>query len=127
MKPMSKYEFVPGLVETIPHRLLLTGTPVENRPREAFGLLRALDPGQFNDFFRYGLRYCDGQKEDAGRRQVWVFNGLSNAAELRERIKPLMIRREKSQVLKDLPPKRRVTIEVELSNAAEYERAARGE
>ncbi len=119
---MATYSFVPGLVEKIPHRLMLTGTPVLNRPVEMFTLLRALKPAEYDNFFRYAKRYCGAEQTGYG----WDFGGATNQAELRERLKDVMIRREKDQVLTDLPAKRRVTVDVELSNQKEYDRAEFG-
>lgn len=118
---MPTYQFVPGLVEKIPHRLLLTGTPVLNRPVEAFTLLRALRPAEYDNFFGYAKRYCGAYNNGYG----WNFNGASNQAELREKLRDVMIRREKDQVLTDLPEKRRVTVDVELSNQKAYEKVSR--
>ena len=39
----------------LPHRILLSGTPMRNRPRELFPLLHLLDPVQFRSFLPYDL------------------------------------------------------------------------
>lgn len=121
---MTTYQHVPGLVDSIPNLLCLTGTPALNRPSELWTTLRALAPAEFGNFFQFGRRYCDGHKVSiGGGRTAWDFTGSSNRAELRDRVKSIMIRREKDQVLTDLPPKRRVNVDVELSNRDAYDKA----
>lgn len=105
---------------------LLTGTPAPNGPRELVQLLvmlRAID--RFGGEFNFLKRYCDGQQTAFG----WDFSGASNTAELHERLRAtVMIRREKSDVLKDLPEKSAPKIvEVDLSNRRDYDAANRAE
>jgi len=90
-------------------KLLLTGTPILNRPIEGFPLFNYLEPQQFRSFMKYALKYCNGNKTEWG----WDFSGASNTEELQEKIRSLfMIRRLKSDVLAELPPKRRQVIEI---------------
>ena len=91
--------------------MILTGTPVQNRPRELFPLLNMVDPGSWPNFFQFAKRYCNAHQTRFG----WDFSGSSNLPELHERIKPWVLRRTKDQVLKELPGKRRVDIVLELS------------
>lgn len=90
--------------------LLLTGTPILNRPAEIFSLANALDPDFFSDAFQFERRYCNGRKTDYG----WDARGASNLPELQRELRSrIMVRRQKSQVLKDLPPKTRQLIELD--------------
>ncbi len=114
---MATRTFVPGLASGIKHVIALTGTPIINRPVEAFTLLQALRPDEYDNFFSYAKRYCGAEKTQYG----WDFSGCTNAPELRERLKDVMVRRTKDQVLTDLPAKRRVTIDVELTNRDDYD------
>ena len=104
-------------------RVVMTGTPIVNRPIELFTLLNALDPAQWSNRFGYAKRYCGAvQKEIPVRgkfggqrewRKVWDFSGSSNLEELQRKLREtIMVRRLKSEVLKDLPAKRRQVIEV---------------
>jgi SWI/SNF-related matrix-associated actin-dependent regulator 1 of chromatin subfamily A len=105
-------------------RFLLTGTPVLNRPQELWPLLYVISPKDWPSFFEFGKRYCAGYKGRWG----WDFTGSSNEEELHERLKgKYMLRRMKTEVLKDLPEKRRDSIVVVLSEAKakEYHKAAR--
>ena len=88
-------------------RYALTGTPVPNRPIELQPILGYLDPDNFGNFFAFAKRYANAYKGRFG----WDFSGSSNLDELRKRLRSsLMIRREKSEVLTDLPAKRRQVI-----------------
>ncbi|KXS55149.1 MAG: helicase domain-containing protein [Marinobacter sp. T13-3] len=96
------------------HRtLLLTGTPILNRPKEIWTLANALDPDYFHNKMKFALRYCNAHETEHG----WNMDGASNLSELyRELRSRIMVRRRKADVLKDLPPKTRQIIP--LSNDA---------
>jgi SWI/SNF-related matrix-associated actin-dependent regulator 1 of chromatin subfamily A len=102
------------LARQIPHVICMTGTPLLNRPREVWTLTQAIDTTVFPSFFKFAKEFCDAKQDRYG----WDFNGASNidklARILRER---LMVRRAKMDVLKELPPRRRVTIPVVLNGA----------
>ncbi len=78
------------------HRLCLTGTPMENHLGELWSLFHFLLPGylgnqkSFNKLFRYPI-----EKEGDGARKL----------ALQKRIAPFLLRRAKSVVASDLPPK----------------------
>lgn len=111
-KPV-RYERQPGLVDNASRLVFLTGTPIENRPKEMFPLLNALDPKTFPSFFPFALRYCAAIKKTiyvpGGRgrtTQVWDFTGKSNELELQEKLRStIMVRRLKKEVEKELPEK----------------------
>ena len=86
-------------------RVFMTGTPVLNRPVELWPLVQALDPqGLGRNFFAFAKRYCNAYNNGHG----WDFSGSSNLDELQARLRAtFMVRRLKSEVLKDLPAKRR--------------------
>jgi len=107
------------IAKDIPNRILLTGTPVLNRPRELFTQLNIIDPISYPKFTTFAFRYCGAENTDYG----WDFNGVSHAEELNDRLKTTMVRRTKAQVLQELPDKRRQTIVVLLSNEEEYFKA----
>jgi SWI/SNF-related matrix-associated actin-dependent regulator 1 of chromatin subfamily A len=87
----------------IPHKIALSGTPILNKPTEYFPTLNLIKPLHFpswNSFCYKWLEYDPNLKKyltiRPDRRDSW-FNFTSS----------FIIRREKSQVLKDLPPIRR--------------------
>jgi len=90
-------------------KIILTGTPILNRPIEAYPILKALSPEMFGNWFQYATRYCNGERTAYG----WDVSGSSNLGELQERLRSTcMVRRLKADVLKELPDKRRQLIEV---------------
>jgi SNF2 family DNA or RNA helicase len=90
-------------------RILLTGTPIVNRPVELFPLINYLNPGEFPKFFPYAKRYCAAVQTRWG----WDFSGASNLGELQNRLRrTVMVRRLKKDVLTELPPKVRQIVEV---------------
>lgn len=97
----------------------LSGTPLTTRPRDLWNPLDLLYPGRFGRYWDYARRYCEAhQKEVEGlEEEVWDTSGASNLDELSERLKPLMLRRTKGEVL-ELPPRQRVMLPVELPKRA---------
>jgi SWI/SNF-related matrix-associated actin-dependent regulator 1 of chromatin subfamily A len=90
---------------------LLTGTPMTNRPRDLFNLLRCAGHPASRSFLSFAKRYCDAYRNDFG----WVTTGASNIPELNLLMKEVMLRRTKEEVL-DLPPKLRSWIPVDVSS-----------
>lgn len=101
------------LAQDIPVRLLLTGTPILNRPKELVHQLRILGQlGEFGGFWNFVKRYCDAKQGRWG----WDFSGSSNRHELNKRLRETcMVRRLKVEVKGDLPPKqdRMVSLEID--------------
>ena len=101
------------------HALFLTGTPFLNRPIELFNILDMVEPGKWN-LGKYGTRYCGGFDYWKG-----PLKGAENLSELRSKLKSIMIRRLKRDVLKDLPALSRVVLPIDI-RTTEYRRALRG-
>jgi SNF2 family DNA or RNA helicase len=88
-------------------KLITTGTPLENHLGELWNLFQFINPGLlgssdgFNDRFAIPIeRFQDDTRRD----------------QLRRLIQPFMLRRRKSEVLKDLPEKTEIVLSVELSD-----------
>ena len=107
----------------IQYVLMLSGTPFMNRPSELFPLLNMLDPNSYANYYDFARRYCGAQYIDG----FWYFppGVVTNIEELAERLKDVMIRRTKKEVLKDLPELTRTSVPVEISNMKEYKTAVR--
>jgi SNF2 family DNA or RNA helicase len=69
------------------HKIALTGTPIENSINDLKSLFDFLIPGFFGTSREYKKMY------------------ENNHEQLRKKIRPLMLRRKKEDVLKELPPK----------------------
>jgi SWI/SNF-related matrix-associated actin-dependent regulator 1 of chromatin subfamily A len=103
--------------------LFLSGTPFLNRPVELFNLLNMINPIEWENYWAYTGRYCDRQQKWIGRgRKVWDVSGASNLDELRRRIEPIMLRRTKKDVLKDLPELTRTVLPLDNEYKIEYNR-----
>ncbi len=104
------------------NRIILTGTPILNKPIELWHLLHWLRPEVWpmSSFMKYALRYCGAHQRRVNRsgRFVWFMDGATNLDELRAMLSGLMIRRLKSEVLKELPDKRRQIIEIPVNGMA---------
>mmetsp|Transcript_37258 Transcript_37258/g.81146 ORF Transcript_37258/g.81146 Transcript_37258/m.81146 type:complete len:361 (+) Transcript_37258:586-1668(+) len=85
--------------------LLLSGTPMFARPIELFSQLLTLRPDIFKES-EYQVRYCEPTLLKFKNKTIREFKGCANEDELRFiLVKYFMIRRLKSEVLKDLPSK----------------------
>jgi hypothetical protein len=89
-------------------KLALTGTPLENNLMELWSLLSIVAPGLFPSPKRF---------EDFYRKPIEKEADAEKLAQLRQRIRPLMLRRTKDQVLKELPPKTEQVIDIDLDPA----------
>jgi len=100
--------------------IAMTGTPIENYPVEIFNIVNILNPKIFPNYYDFTKRFCDA-KNDGFSRNI---KGVSNPEELyRILTKTVMIRRKKSEVLTDLPPKNICVLPLEITNRKEYRTA----
>ncbi|KAF7711359.1 hypothetical protein HF521_000370 [Silurus meridionalis] len=85
------------------HKVLLTGTPLQNSVEELFSLLNFLEPVQFPSESTFLEEFGDLKTEEQVKK-------------LQAILKPMMLRRLKDDVEKNLAPKEETIIEVELTN-----------
>lgn len=117
-----------GLLWRTHRSLFLTGTPMENFPREIWPIAAALCPAKFGDREAFEQRYCSRHQEERDGELVWVSTGGTHLGELQQRLRAtFMVRRLKADVLKELPPKRRQLVvlgdqEVDWSAHPEFRR-----
>lgn len=88
--------------------VMLTGTPMTNRPADVWTICHYMQPNVFKDKWAFLMRYCD-PKRVFGRLD---FSGSSNLEELHRKMQPFMIRRLKKDVLPQLPDKQYQVIEL---------------
>ena len=107
---------VTAICKITPFVLMLSGTPIINRPVDLFTQLRITNPDKFTDWWKFTRRYCKGHQGPFG----YDATGLSNAGELHSMISSIMHRVKKSDCL-DLPSKMRKKLPVTVKLAAEYD------
>lgn len=81
-----------------PFALVLSGTPLENRIEELFSVVEFIDDRRLGPAFKFFNRHRI--VDEKGK-----LLGYKNLDDLRERLKPVLLRRTRSAVIKDLPPR----------------------
>jgi len=89
-------------------RLAMSGTPIENNLGELYSLFSFLNPAMFSTVGEFERDYLNPIQRQADK---------DVASELRKKVYPFILRRLKSEVLKDLPPKVEQVLYVEMSDA----------
>ncbi|GJD12175.1 Chromodomain-helicase-DNA-binding protein 6 [Galdieria sulphuraria] len=84
------------------HRILLTGTPIQNSSAEVWALLNFLEPSKFSDESSFLSKFAE-------------ISDSETAEKFREMLRPYMLRRQKEDVEKSIPPKEETIISVELT------------
>ena len=122
------------------YKIELTATPIGGKPNKLWPLLHFIDPKEFPTFKPFKNKYGiykdlkpvdkseeeelegdenpkDPKKEEKKSRGGEIYMGPQNLDELNKVLRSkYMIRRNKEEVAKDLPPKTRRIIELELSH-----------
>ncbi len=100
------------------YRLVLTGTPMENRIEELASVVEWVDDMALEPKWRLGAVHAvraDGRKEVTGVRHLET---------LRQRLRPCMVRRIRQDVLDQLPARTDVRVPIELTDAQREEHDA---
>jgi hypothetical protein len=84
------------------HRVLMTGTPLQNNTVELWSLLNFIEPAKFPDLEKFQSKFGTITTQD-------------QVEHLQRRIAPHLLRRVKEDVAKDIPPKEETIIDVELT------------
>ncbi|MEU4562150.1 DEAD/DEAH box helicase [Actinoplanes sp. NPDC023936] len=89
-----------------PFKVAITGTPMENNLAELWALCSIAAPGLFPRLDRFTEYY---------RHPIERERNQDRLVQLRRRIRPLVLRRRKSEVAAELPAKQEQVVDVELS------------
>ena len=90
------------------HRILITGTPLQNSLKELWSLLHFIMPNYFNDWNQFDSRYSS----------LLTTNDTSlvkRSSELHKELEPFLLRRIKRDVEKSLPAKVEQILRVEMT------------
>src|SRR5260370_30587965 len=96
--PEGKKKIIPPIRAT--KRLALTGTPICNRPLELFSFLAWLQPAQFKNLADFKRRFCNSARDLALLQYVLCAS--------------VIVRRLRSQWLKELQPKQRQVMRLDV-------------
>ncbi|MEJ7768935.1 MAG: DEAD/DEAH box helicase, partial [Chitinophagaceae bacterium] len=80
------------------HSLVITGTPIENRISDLYSIVQFVDPTFLAPLWEFSYQHCFFDEKNLDK-----ITGYYNLQHLYERLKPLLLRREKRSVLKELP------------------------
>jgi SNF2 family DNA or RNA helicase len=87
-------------------KLLTTGTPIENHLGELWNLFNFIIPGLLGSLESFNQRFAV---------PIERFDDHVARRKLKKLIRPFILRRNKSQVLEELPPRTEITLQVEMS------------
>jgi len=88
------------------HRLAMSGTPIENHLGELWSIMEFLNPGMLGTNPVFKRHTSGGASADEGERQL-----------LARALRPFILRRTKSQVVRDLPEKSEQTLHCDMESA----------
>jgi superfamily II DNA or RNA helicase len=91
-----------------PFALVLTGTPLENRLDELYSVVQFINNRQLGPAFRFF--HAHRMADEKGR-----VLGYRNLDDLRRRLAPILLRRTRDMVLKQLPPRTTEILRIEPS------------
>ncbi|MCU0449707.1 MAG: SNF2-related protein [Bernardetiaceae bacterium] len=80
------------------HTLVITGTPIENRLTDLYSIVDFIDPYFLSPLWEFSYQHCYFDEKQRNK-----ITGYYNLQTLHERLKPLLLRREKREVSTQLP------------------------
>ncbi|MHC1744163.1 MAG: SNF2-related protein [Syntrophobacteraceae bacterium] len=87
-------------------KLITTGTPIENHLSEFYTLFNFINPGLLGSLKRFNERFAI---------PIERYGNRESRKRLKKLVQPFILRRLKSQVLEELPPRTEVVLRVEMS------------
>ena len=99
------------------HRLILTGTPIQNNVNELWATFDFLMPNFLGSFASFSKEFARPitRSQHAGATAEEIYSGMEQLKLLHQQVLPFILRREKDHVLQELPPKTITTIPCEMS------------
>jgi len=92
------------------HRLVLTGTPIENSLTDLWAQMNFLNPGLLGSFEFFKNQFVSPIEKASDEKQSYILQTL---------IKPFILRRTKSEVTHELPPVTQQVIYCDMSESQE--------
>ena len=108
-------------IQSIPHThsLVITGTPIENKLEDLYSIIQFSDPTLLTPLWAFAAQHFKLSKHKKGK-----VLGYQNLESVHEKIRPLLLRRKKTDVIDNLPEKVENNYYIDLS--AEQEEIHRG-
>lgn len=94
---------------------LLTGTPVVSGAKDLWTLLNLVDGKKYSSYWTFVKKYAWVEQDIIKGRVVLNASGVKNALALNAELTEYMLRREKKDVLKDLPDKTRTMVPLQMT------------
>ncbi len=93
------------------HTLVITGTPIENRLIDIYSIVSVLDPHFFGPLWEFSYQHClfDTERHDK-------INGYYDLQPLNTRMSDILIRREKRDVIDQLPQVQQIDIPIGMTS-----------
>ncbi len=104
----EKYSAASLLAESCERVIGLSGTPIYNRGAEIWNIVNILDLHCLGDWESFTRQWCDGYGNNIVRDPALLGDHL--------RREGLILRRTKQEVLRELPPKRRLVQEIDMDD-----------
>lgn len=118
--PVKRTKIILDIGKTVDNIIAITGTPIVNKPIEIFNILKLLDSKTFSNKTTFAKMFCNFHVKQFGSKRIYDYSGASNLDKLHRLLtSTLMIRRNKKDVLKDLPEKIRTVVPVEFVSQAD--------
>lgn len=103
------------VAQGVPRFWALTGTPVYGRVADLWGLLDVVTDGLYGrPFFDFDVKYANGHKGEYG----WVNDGSMNIEELTGRLSTFLLKRDRRDIMPDMPAKARQVVRLDASKAS---------
>ena len=110
----TRTQEVRKLCKDIPHLIPLSGTPWKNRGSEFFVVLNMLSPTKFHSYQNFLDTWVDYYMHGNQPKQ----GGIRNIKKFKEYISDLAIRRERTEVMKELPTISRLKLHCQIEEHA---------
>ena len=88
------------------HRLILTGTPIQNHLGELWNLFQFINPGLLGSYEHFQQKFIQPIEQEHDKQRQLQLNRI---------VHPFMLRRTKQEVVEELPDKEEIIVPVELS------------